>query len=85
MIAITDDTGQILGYAASVIDFANSPDPDGPPEPKMIDLPQWPGYVCHVEWPAAIQHVLGVRERRACRPHPCPARPLPEPDCCRTW
>jgi len=33
------------------IDLVNGPDPDGPPEPKMVDLPQWPGYVCHVEWP----------------------------------
>ena len=33
------------------IDLVNGPDPDGPPEPKMVDLPQWPGYIAHCEWP----------------------------------
>lgn len=33
------------------IDLVNDPDPDGPPEPKMVDLPQWPGFIAHCEWP----------------------------------
>ena len=32
-----------------VYEFANGP--DEPPEPKMVNLPAWPGYVAHTRWP----------------------------------
>jgi len=32
-----------------VYDFANGP--DEPPEPQIVDLPTWPGYLAHVRWP----------------------------------
>jgi hypothetical protein len=30
-------------------EFANGP--DEAPEPKMVDLPTWPGFVAHTRWP----------------------------------
>ncbi len=36
------------GTAGAVIDLAG---PDSPPEPKMVRLPRWPGYVAHTRWP----------------------------------
>jgi hypothetical protein len=32
-----------------VYEFANGP--DEPPQPKMVDLPPWPGYLAHTRWP----------------------------------
>lgn len=33
-----------------IFDFAN-PGPDSAPEPKVVNLPTWPGYLAHVRWP----------------------------------
>jgi hypothetical protein len=37
------------GTASAVIELANGP--DDPPQPKMVDLPTWPGFVAHTRWP----------------------------------
>src|SRR5258706_16332122 len=37
-----DDAG---GTCGNIIDFASGP--DEAPEPKMVSLPQWPGYIAH--------------------------------------
>ncbi len=31
-----------------VFDFSS---PDSAPEPRLVDLPTWPGYIAHVRWP----------------------------------
>lgn len=42
--------------ASAVLDMANGP--DEPPEPKMINLPRWPAYVAHVQWPHDTSPIL---------------------------
>jgi len=32
-----------------VMELVNGP--DEPPEPQMVDLPPWPGFVAHTRWP----------------------------------
>jgi hypothetical protein len=39
---IADSNG---GTCSRIIDFSNGP--DEAPEPKMVTLPQWPGYLAH--------------------------------------
>jgi hypothetical protein len=41
---------EAVGYrVVRIIELANGP--DEPPEPKLVDLPPWPGHVAHVAWP----------------------------------
>lgn len=46
--------------ASSIIDLASGP--DEAPQPRMVNLPAWPGRIAHVAWPHDLSPILMMPE-----------------------